>query len=583
MATRVTATVVDPNGIPYALGSVLATLIVPGGASPTVNGQFFVPSPSPGSLDTAGKFSMTLQDNTQISPGSTQWLFTVSSAAGSVPFAAGAGPVTFSVAITISGASQDISATLQAAAPRLTASISGTISGLTVNAIPKATAANALGNSALSDNGTTVTSSEPISAPGAGANTERFGAGAVAGGFSSVAFGNGASAAGTQSVAIGMNAATVVTTGANSVVVGFGSSSAGNLGVAIGPSISLTHDFTVVIGQATEGGANAVAIGRGASAGNTSAVAIGNGANVSGSSAVGIGINLTCSGASGVAIGLNASTTGTNGTAVGRACSCGHAGAIAIGFGSATTAIGQLVAGSTQSQGSITDVYCGNGVTAASPVSVHYHATGGSGTDIVGGDITLDGGISTGAGASGKVVFRVTQPSVSGTNPQSLVNAMTIQGLSAGVATTQINMSGYFQWAGQARVTSQIDVNASTTPVTVHSIGLVSGRSYQFRWVLHVTADAVGGQKYSIGGLTPTATIYQVNILNNSTNAYVVTSRQTTFGSTTQVGSTSNFVVIEGTITVNVGGTLSFQFAQAVASGTSSVLVGSSIQVFDIA
>jgi hypothetical protein len=121
--TTVSGTVTDPNGLPYANGTISPALVISG--SPTLGGFAYTPPTQPTGLSTAGSFTMRLADNTQLSPGGSTWSFTVSCAAGCIPASGGKGPVTFTVTgITISGASQSITATLTAAAPALS-NISG--------------------------------------------------------------------------------------------------------------------------------------------------------------------------------------------------------------------------------------------------------------------------------------------------------------------------------------------------------------------------------------------------------------------------------------------------------------------------
>lgn len=136
--TIVTATVHDPVGVPYSLASVKAQLVLAGAGvtgQPTVTinnaqqcssaGQGSAPCQvpfqgtiGPFSMDSNGSFTVVLQDNALVTPAGTQWLFTVTEAPGVfLPF--GFGPQSFSVAITISGASQDISTTLNSAAHML--------------------------------------------------------------------------------------------------------------------------------------------------------------------------------------------------------------------------------------------------------------------------------------------------------------------------------------------------------------------------------------------------------------------------------------------------------------------------------
>jgi len=128
--TTVTGTVIDPNGLPYAGGTIAPTLVT--SASPTLNGLPYTPPSQPAGLDANGKFTMQLADNTVLLPASTKWNFTVCSGTGTVNPAIGKGPVCFSLAspITISGSSQSISTQLQAAALALTNLAGGTLSSV---------------------------------------------------------------------------------------------------------------------------------------------------------------------------------------------------------------------------------------------------------------------------------------------------------------------------------------------------------------------------------------------------------------------------------------------------------------------
>lgn len=130
----------------------------------------------------------------------------------------------------------------------------------------------------------------------------------------------------------------------------------------------------------------------------------------------------------------------------------------------------------------------------------------------------------------------------------------------------------------QSRVSTQFDkINTTIADITGLTATLVSNGIYRFRATLFVDATLGGGSKFSIGG-TATATDikYQINLTDNTTNSNTITSRQTAIGgSAGQSGTTTGWCVIEGTIVVNAGGTLTVQFAQNAASGTSSVLTGS--------
>lgn len=128
--TLVTGTVLDPNGVPYADGSITAQLVT-AGTSPTLNGGSFAMTGS-ARLSKTGTFTMQLADNNSISPTGLKWLFTVSSFRGTVEPAGGTGPQSFTASITITGATQDISSQLQAAAPALTVTVASSSLGPTV-------------------------------------------------------------------------------------------------------------------------------------------------------------------------------------------------------------------------------------------------------------------------------------------------------------------------------------------------------------------------------------------------------------------------------------------------------------------
>ena len=94
--TQVTGTVKDPNGVAYANGTIVPKLVISG--TPNFIGGFgYTPPTQPVGLDLNGKFLMQLADNTQLTPGGSQWSFLICSAAGTVQPAGGKGPVCFTV------------------------------------------------------------------------------------------------------------------------------------------------------------------------------------------------------------------------------------------------------------------------------------------------------------------------------------------------------------------------------------------------------------------------------------------------------------------------------------------------------
>jgi hypothetical protein len=120
--TSVTGTVRDVNGVPYVGCTVLPQFVnVSGGATPTItaNGGPLIPPTTPTLCNSSGVFSVGLMANGSITPGSTQWKFLICSAPGtSYPDPGSQGGQCFTTAaVTISGASQDVTGTINAASP----------------------------------------------------------------------------------------------------------------------------------------------------------------------------------------------------------------------------------------------------------------------------------------------------------------------------------------------------------------------------------------------------------------------------------------------------------------------------------
>jgi hypothetical protein len=164
--TTVTATITDPNGLPYSGASVQAQL-VPTGITPTLNGQQ-VASFTRATADATGTFSMNLASNAIILPGGTQWQFTVSESPGIAP-PAGFGPQSFVVTLTISGASQSISASLSAAATAL-----GRAGGASSFPVTTPVTVNSGGSISPAGTGTINATSSPTSASGSQSSVATF-------------------------------------------------------------------------------------------------------------------------------------------------------------------------------------------------------------------------------------------------------------------------------------------------------------------------------------------------------------------------------------------------------------------------
>jgi len=166
-----------------------------------------------------------------------------------------------------------------------------------------------------------------------------------------------------------------------------------------------------------------VGIGNNISQTNQATVVIGWGASATGGSSVTMGYSASTQGDAGqVAIGRAATANGNGGTAIGGFTDTNGYASTVLGVRSEATADRQFVVGSSSYH--INDVYTGNGVTNAAPEDVTYHATGGSGTDIAGANLTLAGGAGTGTGAGGHLIFQTAAAGGSGSSLNSLATML---------------------------------------------------------------------------------------------------------------------------------------------------------------
>lgn len=149
-----------------------------------------------------------------------------------------------------------------------------------------------------------------------------------------------------------------------------------------------------------------------------------------------------------------------------------------------------------------------------------------------------------------------------------------------------LDINGFYRWAGQKRVTSQFDKTDTTlTNITGLSVTVATGKTYYFRAVLFETSGA-GGHKYAISGTaTATAIVYDIRTHDLTSQLWDICVRGTALDTAGgEVTGTDHHTIIDGTVTVNAGGTLTVQFAQnSGGGGTSSILVGSIFYVWEMA
>jgi hypothetical protein len=152
-----------------------------------------------------------------------------------------------------------------------------------------------------------------------------------------------------------------------------------------------------------------------------------------------------------------------------------------------------------------------------------------------------------------------------------------------------LNANGWMQWAGQARVTADVTYTSTTTPalVTGLAVALQAGRTYSFLVELSFTDAAAGGIQCAMaaaGGLTATNIIYDGYIIDSAANGIKGNAQATSLGgvvANAATTGTAGHVVIKGTITVGVAGTLQVNAAQSVSNATATTVKQGSYMIIN--
>ena len=150
------------------------------------------------------------------------------------------------------------------------------------------------------------------------------------------------------------------------------------------------------------------------------------------------------------------------------------------------------------------------------------------------------------------------------------------------IASGDNYFGGYTIQANNLRTTSDFNkTNTTLSDVTGLSGTLKAACVYKFKALLHARPDSTGGFKVAIGGTcTATSIIYQTIVVDNATKSIINADPYTALvGTSTGSGTNTALITIEGTIVVNAAGTLTVQFAQNSASGTSSIISGSTFEI----
>ncbi len=156
-----------------------------------------------------------------------------------------------------------------------------------------------------------------ISSPGAGSDSERFGAGSEAAGQYAVAIGNIANASTTSSTALGYNAR--ITAG-------------GGAAIAIGKDALVNNSYGIAIGSPAYSDQYGVALGQLANVTKTGGTAVGYNSETSGTYDVALGYDALSSGLHGIAIGYQANASTDGDVAIGWSTVTSGTESVAIGY-----------------------------------------------------------------------------------------------------------------------------------------------------------------------------------------------------------------------------------------------------------
>jgi hypothetical protein len=277
---------------------------------------------------------------------------------------------------------------------------------------------------------------------------------------------------------------------------------------AFGYAASVSGTYATALGNSAGATGGGTAVGYNAQAGNNG-ISFGAGA-ISGAGAVAMGYEAQAATGS-IAIGYQANAYGP-GT---------YTGSIAIGMNTSTTAANQMVIGGPNSSGwNIKDVYIGSGATDTAPQSVTIHATGGSGTNVQGANISIAGGTGTGTAAGGNINFQTAAPSAtSGSTANSLSTVESLSGAN-GAATFQnsANSTNGFQVKNASGAATIFNVDTSDQQVT-----MTQDSSSTASPVMTLTQGGSGDSTLALENSTASSSFYISNDADNG-NSFTVNS-----------------------------------------------------------
>jgi len=313
--------------------------------------------------------------------------------------------------------------------------------------------------------------------------------------------------------------------GAGSERFGAGSAAAGSFGTALGSSTSATGSATLAVGAFAS-------------------------ANYDFSTVIGYG---------GIANGISSTVLGagayanTSAVSIGKSAQAGFTSSIALGTNATTSAANQFVVGGSGT--AIQNVFIGNGVTNAAPVSFTLQASGASGTDVAGGSVTLAGGIGTGLGNGGNINFQIAKAAGStGSTANTLATVASLSGTNgAALFQNSANSTTGFQIQNAAGATLfQVDTANSNITLAGNNSGELQN------WNTSVSLG-IGGA--NVGSAISNGYIYVVANGGSTTVKYAKLNADGTIGTVASATSFASTRSSAAVVTANgylyaIGGTV---------------------------
>jgi hypothetical protein len=287
-------------------------------------------------------------------------------------------------------------------------------------------------------------------------------------------------------------------------------------------------------------------------------LAVGNSAFTWGGTAIGYNAQSWLNSSNGIAIGQSSNVSNTGTIALGNNTLAQFDYSIALGSAASTTATNQLVVGS--STGAINSAYFGKGVTAASPSAFTLQSTGGSGTNVAGADLVFAGGVGTGTGNGGNLIFQTAKPGSTGATANSLSTVMTISGTNGSVAFQNSTNSTSGFSVGSAAGATQNPGQTTFSGSVISSPGTFN-MGYSFTPNVNGTISRLGAR--NTAG-TYTVTLYQAGATIASASVTATGTGSWAYTNITPVSVTAGVQYI---VALNTGGA-NYSYTATLASNT---------------